>query len=108
MSAMPSPAMSAALTPTMKGGKMMPACGMAPAMKGGKMMPGSAMGHAMKGGKMTRKMKRSVMKGKSAKKGKGTPWTKFVKKVYDEMKRKDKNAKLGDAMKMASKRKSEM
>jgi hypothetical protein len=81
-------------------------------MKGGKMMAGSAMGPAMgpamKGGKSTRKNRGSSKKGKSAKKGRGTPWTKFVKKIYDEMKRKDKNAKLGDAMKMASKRKNEM
>ena len=35
-------------------------------------------------------------------------WTSFVKKIYGEMKRKDKNVSLGDAMKMASKRKSEM
>jgi hypothetical protein len=51
----------------------------------------------------TRKMK-------SSKKGtrKGTPWTAFVKKVYMEMKKKNKNVKLGDAMKAASKRKSEM
>lgn len=41
-------------------------------------------------------------------KGKGTPWTRFVKKIYDEMKRKDKNVKLGAAMKEASRRKSEM
>jgi hypothetical protein len=37
--------------------------------------------------------------------GKGTPWTAFVKKVYMEMKKKDKNAKLGAAMKEASRRK---
>jgi|LauGreDrversion4_2_1035121.scaffolds.fasta_scaffold155946_2 hypothetical protein len=40
--------------------------------------------------------------------GKGTPWTAFVKKVYMEMKKKDKNAKLGAAMKEASRRKREM
>jgi hypothetical protein len=39
---------------------------------------------------------------------KASKWTKFVKKVYDEMKKKDRNAKLGDAMKEASRRKSEM
>jgi hypothetical protein len=51
----------------------------------------------------TRKMK-------SGRKGtrKATPWTKFVKKIYTEMKKKDKNVKLGDAMKAASRRKSEM
>lgn len=51
------------------------------------------------GGKKTRKAKGTR---------KGTPWTRFVKKIYDEMKRKDKNVKLGAAMKEASKRKSEM
>lgn len=35
-------------------------------------------------------------------------WTAFVKKIYTEMKKKDKNVKLGDAMKEASRRKSEM
>lgn len=53
---------------------------------------------------------------KVARKSKGTrkvgkkmsKWTALVKKVYGEMKRKDKNASLGDAMKAASKRKSEM
>jgi len=46
--------------------------------------------------------------GKKTRKAKGTPWTRFVKKIYDEMKRKDKNVKLGAAMKEASKRKNEM
>jgi len=45
---------------------------------------------------------------KKTRKAKGTPWTRFVKKIYDEMKRKDKNVKLGAAMKEASKRKNEM
>ena len=35
-------------------------------------------------------------------------WTSFVKKIYNEMKRKNKDAKLGDAMKEASRRKGEM
>jgi hypothetical protein len=35
-------------------------------------------------------------------------WTSFVKKIYSEMKRKNPNVKLGDAMHAASKRKSEM
>ena len=52
---------------------------------------------------MTRKMK----KGKKGTR-KISKWTSFVKKIYSEMKRKDRNAKLGDAMKEASKRKSEM
>jgi hypothetical protein len=62
---------------------------------------------------MTRKMrsmKKSATKKPSAKKTarKGTPWTQFVKKIYAELKKKDKNASLGDAMKEASKRKKEM
>ena len=39
---------------------------------------------------------------------KGTPWTAFVKKIHTELKRKNPGASLGDAMKAASKRKSEM
>ena len=35
-------------------------------------------------------------------------WTAFVKKVYGEMKRKNPNVSLGEAMKAASKRKAEM
>lgn len=50
--------------------------------------------------------------GKKTRKGtrgkKGTPWTAFVKKIYAELKRKNPDAKLGDAMKAASKRKAEM
>lgn len=56
--------------------------------------------HTRKAGrktKGTRKMGRKVSK-----------WTAFVKKIYGEMKRKDKNVSLGAAMKEASKRKSEM
>jgi len=49
---------------------------------------------------------------KTSKGRKGTrkisKWTAFVKKIYNEMKKKDKNVKLGDAMKAASKRKNEM
>ena len=45
---------------------------------------------------------------KTRKGGKGTPWTKFVKKIYAELKKKTKTAKLGDAMKEASRRKKEM
>jgi len=37
-----------------------------------------------------------------------TAWTDLVKKVYEEGKKKDSNYKLKDAMKAASKRKSEM
>ena len=58
--------------------------------------------------KHTRKAHKSHKKAGTRKGGKGTPWTAFVKKVYTEMKKKNKDAKLGDAMKEASKRKSEM
>ena len=49
-------------------------------------------------------------KGSKGRKGtrKISKWTAFVKKIYTEMKKKNKDAKLGDAMKEASKRKSEM
>jgi len=41
------------------------------------------------------------------KKGSRKPssWTESVKKVYEELKKKNKDASLGDAMKEASKRK---
>jgi hypothetical protein len=52
--------------------------------------------------------RKTARKGKGKGSRKGTPWTRFVKKIYDEMKRKDKNVKLGAAMKEASRRKSEM
>lgn len=47
-------------------------------------------------------------KRKTGRKGKGTPWTDFVKKIHQELKKKNPDAKLGDAMKEASRRKSEM
>jgi hypothetical protein len=47
---------------------------------------------------------------KSGRKGtrKASKWTTFVKKIYQEMKRKNPNVKLGAAMKEASRRKKEM
>jgi hypothetical protein len=57
--------------------------------------------------KGTRKAGKKSKGTRKAKSG-GTPWTKFVKKIYNEMKAKNPNTKLGDAMKAASKRKSEM
>jgi hypothetical protein len=54
----------------------------------------------------TRKM-RSKSRSKSTRKS-GSSWTDFVKKVYSEMKRKNPNAKLGAAMKEASRRKKQM
>lgn len=41
-------------------------------------------------------------------KRKASPWNKLVKKVFNEMRRKDKDATFSDALKAASKRKSEM
>jgi len=58
------------------------------------------------------KTQKGGKKGSKGSKGrktrKGSKWTDFVKKIYTEMKKKDKNVKLGAAMKEASKRKSEM
>ena len=47
--------------------------------------------------KLTRKMSRGAMK-----------WTSFVSMVHKQMKKRNPNAKLGDAMKEASRRKNEM
>jgi hypothetical protein len=41
-------------------------------------------------------------------KRKASPWNKFVKKIFGEMRRKDKDASFSDALKEASRRKSEM
>lgn len=57
-----------------------------------------------------------MAKTRKAGRGKGTrklnkkasAWNKLVMKVYKEMKAKDKSIKFGDALKAASKRKSEM
>lgn len=60
----------------------------------------------------TRKMgkKHAQKKHKGGRKGtrKVSKWTMFVKKIYNELKRKNKDASLGEAMKEASRRKSEM
>ena len=54
--------------------------------------------HSRKSGKKhTRKMSRGAMK-----------WTSFVSMVHKQMKKRNPNAKLGDAMKEASRRKNEM
>ena len=68
---------------------------------------------ARKGGKKTRRNMKGgqCMKGGKPMMGgkrKGTPWTAFVKKIHTELKKKNPSASLGDAMKAASKRKSEM
>ena len=54
--------------------------------------------------KSTRKNSRN-MSGGSRKVGKKmSNWTDFVKKIFKELKKKNKDAKLGDAMKEASRR----
>ena len=45
--------------------------------------------------------KSSTRKGKRA----ASPWNQLVKRTFDEMRRKDKKASFGDALKEASKRK---
>ena len=69
----------------------------------------------MAGTRRTRKKNMEMMGGKRKKnmtmsggKRKASPWNKFVKKIFSEMRRKDKDATFGDALKEASKRKSEM
>ncbi len=54
--------------------------------------------------------RRAARKGGKTRKlgGKAKQWTAFVKKIYVEMKKKNPAAKLGAAMKEASRRKSEM
>ena len=65
----------------------------------------------MKGGQCMKGGKQNMMGGKYTMMGgkrKGTPWTAFVKKIHMQLKKKNPSASLGDAMKAASKRKSEM
>ena len=68
---------------------------------------------AMEGGKRKKNMTMSGGKRKknmtmSGGKRKASPWNKFVKKIFGELRRKDKDATFSDALKEASKRKSEM
>lgn len=57
----------------------------------------------------TQKQRRQQRKQEGgAKTRKLSPWNKFVQKVYRDMKRKNNGAKFGDALKEASRRKSEM
>lgn len=57
----------------------------------------------------TRRNRKSPRKSTRKNQGGGkralTPWNKLVKRTYDEMKRKDRSASFGDALKEASKRK---
>jgi hypothetical protein len=52
---------------------------------------------AKRSGKKTRKMGKKMSK-----------WTDFVSKIHKELKKKNPDSKLGDAMKEASRRKNEM
>jgi hypothetical protein len=66
--------------------------------------------NANNGASVGGRRRKTIKKMKGGRKGtrKFSKWTAFVKKIYSEMKKKNKNVKLGDAMKAASKRKSEM
>jgi len=55
-----------------------------------------------------KKNQKGTQKRKGKGKGKGTPWTRFVSKIYKEGKARNADYQLKDAMKEASKRKSEM
>ena len=48
---------------------------------------------------------RKTRKQTGGKTRKASPWNKAVKRVYEELKRKDRKASFGDALKEASKRK---
>ena len=56
---------------------------------------------------MANEMRKRTRKAEGGKRKtrKASPWNKFVKKVYDEMKKANKDAKFGDALKEASRRK---
>jgi hypothetical protein len=57
--------------------------------------------------KANRKSKKGTRKQSGGKRAL-TPWNKHVKRVYDEMKRKDSSVQFKDALVAASKRKNEM
>lgn len=52
----------------------------------------------------TRRMKRGSRK--TTRKRSASPWNKAVKRVFEEMRRKDRRASFGDALKEASRRKA--
>ena len=54
-----------------------------------------------------RKDRKDKKDNKQKKTRKGSSWTDAVKRVYEELKRKNPNVKLGAAMKEASRRKKE-
>ena len=73
-------------------------------MEGGKRKK-NAVNSTIGGGKRKKNPVNSTMGGG---KRKASPWNKFVKKVFTDLRRKDKDATFGDALKWASKHKSEM
>jgi len=78
------------------------------ALKGGRR---SKSKKSQNGGKKSNKSNKSQNGGKKSQKGKTrkskgpSDWNKKVMMIYHEMKKKDKNVKLGSAMKEASRRK---
>ena len=63
-------------------------------------------GRRTKKSQKSQKSKKSQNGGKKTRKSKGpSDWNKKVMMIYREMKKKDKNVKLGSAMKEASRRK---
>lgn len=56
----------------------------------------------------TRKAHKTHKAHKARKTRKASKWNLFVKKIYHEMKRNNKNATFGEALKEASERKGEM
>ena len=57
------------------------------------------------GGSRRRKGSRKGTRKMSGGKRKASPWNKMVKSVFEEMRRKNKSASFGDALKEASRRK---
>lgn len=57
--------------------------------------------------KADRKSKKNTRKQSGGKRAL-TPWNQLVKRVFEEMRRKDRSATFSDALKEASKRKKEM
>lgn len=71
-------------------------------MRGGKRR--TCKNNSVEGGRRKTRKNNTMEGGKR----KASPWNKFVKKIFSEMRRKDKDASFGDALKEASKRKKEM
>jgi hypothetical protein len=61
-------------------------------------------------GQRGKTQKKQQQEGGRRRKGtrKASKWNMFVKKIYQDMKRKDKSATFSQALKVASKRKGEM